>query len=77
VAFVQAARPGHRPTLNALDHQLTISHVGAGMAAVLTYAEVGLVVARHQIPEPTHVSVWIPRLDETSNQLPRPVNVPR
>jgi hypothetical protein len=27
--------------------------------------------------EPAHVSVWIRRLDETGNQLPRPVNVPR
>jgi hypothetical protein len=34
-------------TLNALNHQLTISHVGAGVAAVLTYAGVGIVVARH------------------------------
>jgi hypothetical protein len=77
VAFVQAARPGRRLTLNELDHQLTISHVGAGVAAVLTYAGVGLVAARHQTLEPTHVSVWIRRLDETGNQLPRPVNVPR
>src|SRR6266851_6515295 len=35
-------------TLNALDHQLTISHIGAGVAAVLSYAGVGIVVVRHQ-----------------------------
>jgi hypothetical protein len=39
-------------TLNALDHQLTFSHVGAGVATVLTYAGVGIVVARHQPRNP-------------------------
>src|SRR5713226_8568253 len=35
-------------TLNALDHQLTISHIGAGVAAVLSYAGVGIVAVRPQ-----------------------------
>jgi len=39
-------------TLTGLDHQLTISHIGAGAAAVLTYAGVGVVVARHQPRNP-------------------------
>ncbi len=32
-------------TLNELDRQLTISHIGAGVAAVLAHAGVGIVVA--------------------------------
>jgi hypothetical protein len=39
-------------TLNALDHPLTISHIGAGVAAVLSYAGVCIVVVRHQPRNP-------------------------
>jgi hypothetical protein len=39
-------------TLNQLNHQLTISHVGVGVATVLTYAGVGIVVVRHQPRNP-------------------------
>ena len=39
-------------TLSALDHQLTVPNIGSGLAVVLVYAGVGVVVARHQPRNP-------------------------
>jgi two-component system, NarL family, sensor kinase len=39
-------------TLNELDHQLKISNLGPGVATILTYAGVGVVVVRHQPRNP-------------------------
>jgi hypothetical protein len=39
-------------TLSALDHQLTVSNTGSGLATVLIYAGVGVIVARHQPRNP-------------------------
>ena len=38
--------------MSVLDHSLTLSHIGGGAVAALAYAGVGVVVARHQPPNP-------------------------